>query len=665
MLHTSAKRTGALTALTSLSLACAALLSACGGGSSTTTASAPSAPAGAASTPTTPVATKLGGTVAVGAPIVNGKLRVLDANGAVVVQDVTIDANGKYADVTLTGPAPYRIEACGYAGPNYLCVYSVASGAGTANVTPLTTATVLLAAGAAPDSLMTGTAAALTTASVATAQTQLRTSLSSVLTSAGVSGTIDFVSADLNAGSRTGYDGLLDAVGVTTGQDAKPFVQITPRLGTGNLYLEQGATTGTVTAASGASTLQLGGLETLFKNMSNAFTSASACSNSSTGIQAYLAAQARMGLGDGGDMTEGAANVAAGLCQFFAGGEDGHTPMWGSKLVSPVMGRCDLSGSAPVCAVSLVLQDPDGGMQQLGQGMAVTQEGGAWKFIGDTTPIQIHASAKAQRTKRIDTPNPVYDYNRALAFEVAAVPGLSCAKVSQKNADGATTTLAFYKRHPGATDQRALALWTADGYSWGASTNPLVGATRSADDTWLSLPEGTEGDAVIRNFYRGGRSVNVALYSDAACSTPFTIGGKTSFDVDVEGVPPVWAAMENMPWPELNADSVAAVRNLAVAAGADASLQVTWTFARGPLGVNGATVCGDRGTCGRGGVGRLGEQDLRPSARTASVSLHNSGTALGKDDAKTFALYGRNGEGVDLQSNYSSCPGSAAAESCH
>lgn len=662
MQHTTATRLRATTALTSLSLACLALLAACGGGSSgTTTATAPSTPSGAASAP---VATKLGGTVAVGAPITNGKLRVLDANGAVVVQDVAIDANGKYADVALTGPAPYRIEACGYAGPNYLCVYSVASGAGTANVTPLTTATVLLAAGAAPDSLMTGTANALTTASVATAQAQLRTGLGSVLASAGVSGSIDFVSADLAAGSRTGYDGVLDAVGVNVGQDAKPFVQITPRIGTGNLYLEQGATSGTVTAASGAATLQLGGLETLFKNMSDAFASASACSNANTGILKYLAPQARMGLGDG-DVTEGAANVAAGLCQFFASGEDGHTPMWGAKLVSPVLGRCDLGGTAPVCAVSFALQDPSGGVQQLGQGMAVTQEAGVWKFVGDTMPIQIHASAKAQRTKRIDTASPVYGYDRALAFEVAAVSGLACAKVSQKNADGVATTIAYYKRHPGATGQRALALWTADGVSWGASLNPTAGATRNADDTWLALPEGTAGDAVIRNFYRGGRSVNVALYGDAACSVPFTIGGKTSFDVDVDGVPPVWAAMENLPWPELDGASVAALRNLAVDAGGNGSLAVAWTFARGPLGVNGATVCGSRATCGQGGAGRLGEASLRPSSRNATVSLHNDGTAVGKDDDKTFALYGRNGEGVDLQSNYGSCPSSPAAESCH
>ncbi|MEO6281353.1 hypothetical protein [Roseateles sp.] len=662
MLNPAAKRTVAITTLTSLSLACAALLSACGGGSSASAplaAAAPAAPASSASAP----AKALAGTVAVGAPITSGKLRVLDATGAVVAADVTIDANGKYADVTLTGPAPYRIEACGYAGPNYVCVYSVASEGGTANVTPLTTATVLLAAGKAPDSLMTGTAPTLTTDTVATAQTQLRTSLASVLTSAGVSASIDFVSADLTAGSRTGHDGVLDAIGVSVGQDTKPFVQITPRIGTGNLYLEQGSTSGTVTASSGAATLQLGGLETLFKGMSDAFVSASACSNANTGIGKFLAAQARMSMGDG-DAALGAAKVAEGLCGFFASGEDGK-PMWGAKLLSPTLGRCDLSGASPVCAVSFVMQGLDGDVHPVGKGMAVTQEGGAWKFVGDTSPIEIHASAKAQRSKRIDTATPVHDYSRALAFEVAAVSGLACAKVSQKNADGATVPIGYYKRHPGATDQRRLALWTADGMGWGPSLDPLVGATRNADDSWIGLPEGAAGDAMIRNFYRGGRSVNVALYSDSACSTPFVIGGKSSFEVDVDGVPPVWAAMETLPWPELDTASLTALRDLTIAAGADGSLSTAWTFARGPLGVDGSTVCGSRDTCGEGDTGRLGEKQLRPSARSAAVSLHNRGGAIARDDQKTFALYGRNGEGVDLQSNYSSCPGSAAGEACH
>src|SRR5262249_34015270 len=100
-------------------------------------------------------------------------------------------------------------------------------------------------------------------------------------------------------------------------------------------------------------------------------------------------------------------------------------------LLSPTLGRCDLSGNAPLCGVSFTLQDPNGGVQPVGTGMAVTKENGAWKFYGDLLPLPIYASAKAQRTLRIDTANPVVNYDRAFAFEVGAVAGLACAKVAQ------------------------------------------------------------------------------------------------------------------------------------------------------------------------------------------------------------------------------------------
>ena len=99
--------------------------------------------------------------------------------------------------------------------------------------------------------------------------------------------------------------------------------------------------------------------------------------------------------------------------------------------------------------------------------------------------------------------------------------------------------------------------------------------------------------------------------------------------------------------------------------GGTGSLQAAWTFAHGPLGLNGATVCASRADCGQGGAGRLGDRSLRPGARDAIVALANRGPALGASDAKTLALYGRTGEGVDLQSNYSSCPSVAVGESCH
>jgi hypothetical protein len=605
----------------------------------------------------------LSGTVAVGAPITDGTLRIVDAAGAVVAADVPIDANGRYAGVTLSGTGPWRIEACGHAGDKYQCVYAVATTAGTANVTPLTSAAALLASGQTPEALMSASTGALTNSSLEDAQSQLRASLASVLAQAGVDARLDFVTGPLTAGSRSGYDGVLDAVSVSTGEDDKPFVQITPRLGSGNLYIEPGHTTGAINANTGAEGLDLAGLATLFSQMSAALASPAACASADTGIRRALAGGVRMSMG--GDAVQGAEAVAQAMCQFFAGGEDGQTPMWGATLMSPTLGRCDLSGSAPVCGITFAIRSPAGDIQRVGNGMGVTRESGAWRFLGDLRPLELYASAKVQRTKRVDGATPVFDYDRALAFEVAVTPGLACAKVSQRNAAGDEVTLAYYKRHPGASTQRRLALWTADGMSQTPSLNPLSGATRSADDTWVPLPQGTEGDTAIRNFYRGGRSVFVSLYADDSCGTTFTLAGRSRFEVEVEGVPPVWAVMEHLPWPEIDAASVSALRALALDAGASGTLHAGWSFTRGPLGVNGITVCGSRADCGQDGSGRLGERTLRPDAREATVSLLNRGPAVGAADAKTLAIYGRNGEGLDLQTNYSSCPSVAAGESCH
>ena len=459
---------------------------------------------------------------------------------------------------------------------------------------------------------------------------------------------------------------------ITLGQDANPFVQITPRLGNGNLYLEQGSSLGTVTAAASAAGLQLAGLETLFRDMSESLAKPAACGGS-TGLQRSLAGAARLSMG--GHSAQGAAQVAEALCGFFALGEDGNTPLWGSRLLSPTLGRCDLGGPEPVCRVSFVLQSPTGDVQSVGSGLGVTKEAGVWKFVGDLLPIEVHASARAQRTVRIDTPTAVIDYDRAIAFEVSAVPGLACARFAQRDASGAPVTVAYYKRHPGATQQARLSLWTpvagagagtgaGAASGTGASLDPMVGATRSEDDSWLALPQGVDGDAMVRNFYRGGRSVSVSLFGDAACSTPFAVGGESVFEVEVDGVPPVWSAMPNLPWPEIDADTHTALRALTLGAGADGSLRAAWTFNRGPLGLNDATVCASRADCGKGGSGRLGERSLRPGAREATLALHNRGSAVESTDARTISLNGRNGEGVGLSSNFSACPQVAAGQAC-
>ncbi len=628
-----------------------ASLTACGGGGT----SAPSVPPPPVVSPTS-----LSGTVAVGAPITSGLLRVLDADGIVVAHDVAVAADGRYADVALTGRGPWRLEACGYAGANWRCIYAVAQAAGTANVTPLTSALITLASGRSPESIMEDGAGAPDTARLAAAQARLASGLAGTLADAGVGESFDFTTGSLAAGTRSGYDRVLDAVAVTTGTDDGAFVQVSPRLGDGNLYLTAGSTTGAITSAAGAAALPLGGLETLFAKMSAAMASAAACADANTGLFAVVAADARMAMGGGGLMT-GRADVAAGMCQFFGSGDRGSSPMWGSRLVSPTLGRCDFTRADPVCAVSFALQGPDGGVQNVGGGIGVVYRDASWQFYGDLLPIQIHANAAVQRGRRVDDASTPDQFMRALQFDVLVTPGVQCVQVSQRDAAGSPATIAYYKVH--SADASRMSLWTANNGGNSPSLDPTAGATRSTDDSWVGLPDGTAGDEVVRNFYRGGRSVTMSIYADAACATPATVDGRSDFTIDVDGVPPVWSEMQNLAWGELSDTSTTALEALALDGGHGGALDAAWSFAGGVTGFDQATLC-TSGSCAEGSAVRLADMAIRPNARTAALTLNAPASALRAGDFKMFILGGRDGAGMNIESSFFSCTGAATGQMC-
>jgi len=617
-------------------------LTACGGSSG-------SSPAGA---------NAISGTVAVGVPMTDATLRVVDATGAVVADGVIVAADGTYPDTALTGPAPYRLEVCGYSGPNYTCLHSFADGPGTVNVTPLTHAAVLLAAGPVDGSVMDGAIGALDANSVQGAQELLQQGLADVLSNAGLAPDLDFISGELVAGSRIGYDFLLDSVGVTTGVDTQPFVQITPRVGSGNLYLESGAAAVGEINAAVTGGLSLPALDTLFQNLSGAIASANACSDPVTGIRGQLAADAR--LNTEAEPVIGAEAVALALCDMFAGNEE-EPPLFGSRLLSPNLGRCDLSGPLPRCRVSFVLQGETGTIQPVSDGFGVVLENGAWKFLGDADAVSIHASARAQRSQRLADDVLPDSYARALAFDIPALPGVECAQVLQPSAGGGPVTVAWFKRH--ATEQERLSLWAIDAFSNIRSLDPAVGATRSTDDTWVALPQGADGDAVIRNFYRGGRTVTVRLFGDSACTTPLPVEGQSEFQVDVEGVPPVWSALTGLPWPELTDTASLALQTLTVSAGEASTYLAAWAFPNGTLGIDGASFC-TSGSCADGTPERLGQADFAPGATSVVLSLQATEMPLSADHYKQLSLYGRTGDGVGMQSNIVSCPLVPAGEFC-
>jgi hypothetical protein len=631
-----------------LGVASLAMLSACGGGGSD---AAPTPPA------PKPTATHLTGSAAVGAPMTQGTLRVIDATGVVVAHDIPINADGTYDAGVLTGTGPWRIEACGYTGANYGCIYSVAQAAGTANVTPLTSAMITLATGQKADAVMAA-ASAPGASALDAAQDQLRSGLAGTLSDSGVPSDIDFTTGALQAGSRSGYDRVLDAVDVTTGTDNGAFVQVTPRMGDGNLYMTAGSTTGTITADAGAATLPLDGLETLFKKMTAAVASAPACADPTTGLASVVAGDAHISMGDG--TLTGGAQVSTGLCQFFASGADtGGGAIWGSRLVSPVLGRCDLTGADPLCAISFAIQMPDGTIQNVGDGIGVVYRDKHWQFYGDLLPMAINANAAVQRSVRVDDPSTPVQYQRALQFDIARTDGVACAVLSARN--DAHTTIAVYKVFSPTVPR--MSLWTTDGMSNVASTDPATGALRGGDDTWLSLPQGTAGDDVIRTFYRAGRTIDVAIYSDAACTAPATVGGRSSFAVDVAGMPPVDSAMASLPWGTLTDDTVAALEAFTVDGGHISSFSSAWTFADGITGFEQSVFC-TAGSCGDGEPARLGDTRIRPGALSAVTPLKAPATHVLAGDFKEYILGGRDATGMNIESEFFSCTSTPAGQMC-
>lgn len=280
-------------------------------------------------------------------------------------------------------------------------------------------------------------------------------------------------------------------------------------------------------------------------------------------------------------------------------------------------------------------------------------------------PLWLYAHANVQRTQRIDSVTPVLQYDRALAFEIEARAGLACARVDQKDGEGRSVTVAYFKRHPGATDQRRLSLWTLDGRGNTPSLDPARGATRTQDDSWVMLPEGTEGDGIIRNFALGGRKVTVRLFADTACTRVYRVQGSSRFVVPVQGVPPVWSLMETLPWPEVSAGSLRALRRLSLDAGATGTLRASWRYAHGSLKLNQLFACSGRRTCGQGDVGRLADTTLRPQALSGTLHLLNPATTpVLADGYKMLGLYGRTAAGLGVQTNYSVCPATPDGQPC-
>jgi hypothetical protein len=595
-----------------LSVLASTLLAACGGGGS-----------GAVGP------TSLSGTVAVGAPMLNGTVTVKGANGA--TSTANAGADGSYSGLSLDGlTAPYRVQACGLVDGNYTCYYSVVNAAGTANVTPLTNASVSLALGEDAAAMFDSDGVAPDLATLDAKKLLLKEKLGPILSGLGLDiGNLDFATTVFTA-NRTGMDKLLDAVKITTGSD---FVQVEGNIGGGNVYLgTDGTTSGALTGGAGLS-VDLQGISSVFASMSSAVGAGSeaACATQMAAAGIFDPAFS-LSIDDGPAITSSTA--AAALCHVVSEGN-----LLGGVIASPVLKDCDFASADKTCSVGFDIVKEDVIFE--GAELAVVLRSGAttWKLLGQDSPYEIHVNAAAQRTVRVDIDGATPDYYRALSFDVGNGGGIvRLAKVYQRNEAGT-----------GWDSSPLVVLDRGDSACASSDTPRLTIQGGSCGSSWLSLQgNGASGDELIDAFYKRGRQVRIDLYSDDAGTALVT-----SVIKRVEGVPPKLAALASVPWLELDTTTKAALVSYD---GSVPTFTASWLPSRA-VGGKDITFCLS-GACGEGTPSRAAHDDVS-NARSgvSSKTLTLDYVPSGASAHKQIALFGRDREQMGIQTNYVSCGG--------
>lgn len=608
--------------ITLITATCLALLSACGGGGSSSDEPAANA--------------ALAGTIAVGAPMLNATVTVMDANG--VTRSAAAAADGSYSGLSVDGlKAPFRLQACGLVDGQQVCYYAVVSQAGTANVTPLTHATVSLALGQDAGTMFNADGSAPSDTALAAKEQDLRDALGPVLDALGLGANVDFTSTAFSA-DRTGMDKLLDAVKITTGTDAgsgnqtTSFVQVEGKIGSGNVFLgSDGTNTGSLSAGNGLD-VDLRGITTVFERLSAAIgsDSASACAVSMSGAGIFDAAFSLSM--DGGALLT-ASTAPAAICEMAA-----QSNLLGGVAANPVMRDCDFSGADKICTVGFDIVRNDVVFD--GAELAVVLRSGSstWQLLGRDSPYEIHVGAAVQRTVRVDLANAAPSYTRALSFDVGDGGGVvHAARVYPHDASGIawdTTPIAALDDH-GCT---GLGRLTIQGSSCGSSWVSL--------DNW-GASDLTNGDALIDAFYKRGRQVKVELYADLAATQLVATVVKR-----IDGVPPKSAVLASVPWLELDASTKAALVSYD---GSSASFTASWA-------ANTAVSAKDITFCLAGNCSGDASAAHEPINGTNSKSLTLRHLPAGAASYKQISLYGRDREQMGVSTNYVSCGG---AESCY
>ena len=616
----------------------AAAVAACGGGGSAASSGSAAVASG----------TTLSGTVAVGAPMLNAIVTVKDALGATVSAPAGVD--GSYSGLSLAGlTAPFSLQACGLVDGNYSCFYAVVQQTGTANVTPLTNASVALALGDDPGRIFaaSGAVAPPIAADLAAQMQKLKLALGDLLAKAGL-GSVDFTTTPF-AADRTGMDKVLDAVKISTGLDGdthKTFVQVEGKIGSGNAYLDKDASAGILAAGTGLD-VDLTGISKVFVG---GLSFAIAAPNEATCVARMTAADifdAAFALDMDKTIQVDKATGPSMICHFAA-----LEGLLGGVFANPVLKDCDFTSdpSNKVCVAGFNIVNGD--VRFEGAELAlVLRTGAPWRLLGRESGYDIHVGAAAQRTVRVDVPagdpRAVPNYTRALQFDItgsngANATGVRAAKVYQRSIDGAS-----WEPAPLAT----LMLSDACIAQVGAGDVPRLGIVGSScGSSWLSLGDSMDpalaaaaGDLLIDNFYKRGRKVRVDLYDNVAFA-----GTPVSLVKRVEGVPPKFAALAGFPWLELDN---ATRTSLQAYDGVAPTFTAGWT-ANPTVSSHDITFCLG-GDC----------QGPRRAAHASTVLGHTSQSMTlesrpsGAASYKQIGLYGRDHDQVGVSSNYVSCGG--------
>ena len=622
-----------------LSFLSCAMLVACGGGSGGTS--------GAAAT-----TSSMSGTVAVGAPMSNATITIKGANGVTVT--TTAGDDGHYSGVDLSSlTAPYRIEACGVVDGVQACYYSMVSGAGVANVTPLTNAALALAQNGDASSAFSSTPP---TADAVRAKLQtLQTALGPVLTAAGLSSSTDLSTLSFNA-DRTGMDKVLDAVKVNSGvQGGHAFVQLEGRVSAGNFLVDDTGAATTSSLTGGNMSVDMSGMSAPFQVMSSAIgqSSESGCMSSSGWAGIF---DGFFSLNMGGSPATGS-TFPTMVCNMASVGG-----LLGGRVAHPVVHDCDFNGGDKICTVGFDVVRGDVVFD--GAELAVVQRSGqtAWKLLGLPSPYEIHVNASVQRKIRVDLTNPVAHYYRAISFDIGstvngAANTVKAAKVYLRDAAGTgweATPVATLSDHSGLTDCSAQPRLTYAGSQCGST---WMGLDSNAGGGGGSFGLIGDGDAMIDAFFQRGRVVKIDLYLDTAGTVLITTVYKR-----VDGVPPKWNDLGNVAWMEVDSTTKSNLMAYASSVVTSQTVNVNWTPNKivSPKDISMSDGSGNRAH------DDFSLADVRNHSKTFDVSTdtNNNSLTLTTNGFKLLSLYGRTREGLGVETQYVSCIAGTPGGAC-